>query len=124
MDNAVNIGIRERKTRQFLGIIFLLIALVAILIFRQSETNYWWGLVLFPVWYQGIRFLLDFKTGTCPLKAELGQKKLDAFMSVFGEKIEDKELVLKIRSKSRKAIVWAVSAAIVLTAFSIFMIIW
>lgn len=121
-ETNVNIGIRERKLRRILGIVFLLISIILTYIFANRGTDIWWGLILFPLWYQGIRFLYDYSTGTCPLKAELGQSRLDAFMSVFGEPIEDKELEQKIRTISRKALFRSLSAAFLLTSLSLILI--
>ena len=89
-ETTVNIGIRERKLRRILEIVFLLVGVYLTYVFVERNLNIWWGPVLFPLWYQGIRFLYDYSTVTCPLKAELGQSRLDAFMSVFGEPIEDR----------------------------------
>ncbi len=118
----VNIGERERKVRRTLGVVFLLASVVITFVLVQSKASAWWGLIVFPLWYQGIRFILDYKTGTCPLKAELGQIKLNAFMSVFGKKLEDRELALRIRAKSRKALFQAIAAAFLLTIMSIILI--
>ena len=86
-ETTVNIGIRERKLRRILEIVFLLVGVYLSYVFVERNLNIWWGPVLFPLWYQGIRFLYDYSTVTCPLKAELDQSRLDAFMSVFGEPI-------------------------------------
>ncbi len=118
-ETVVNIGIRERKNRLILGIFFLIAASVVTVFFMKADMNFWWGFILFPVWYQGIRFFLDYKTGTCPLKAELGQIKLDAFVSFSGKKIEDRERALKIRDRSRKAVFKAIAAAFFLTLLTI-----
>ena len=118
----VNIGFKERKVRMIFGIVILLASVVITFLLVHSGANLWWGLVLFPAWYQGIRFILDYITGTCPLKAELGQIRLEAFMSVFGKKLEDRELALRIRAKSRKALFQAVAVAFLLTVLTIILI--
>lgn len=122
MHEETNIGIKERRFRRLLGISLLGITMVLTFILSRMDLNFWWGIILFPFWFQGIRFLYDYSTGTCPLKAELGQSRLNAFFSVFGEKIEDRELALKIRTKSRLAIYRAAAAAFLLTILSVILI--
>lgn len=119
---AVNIGLDERKLRRALGILILVSSLLATAIFIWAGSSPWWGLILLPFYYQGVRFILDYRTGTCPLKAELGQRKLEATFSIFGEEIEDKGLAQRIRAKSRQALVQAGAAAVLLTALSILLI--
>ena len=118
-DTYVNIGPRERKVRRILGILILIAAIAVSALFKNSEICFWWGLALFPLWYQGIRFIYDYTTGTCPLKAELGQSRLDAFVSVFGEPIKDREMEQQIRTKSRKAVYRAAAAAFLLTCLNL-----
>jgi len=116
---TVNIGLKERKVRRALGIGFLLIYLIVTVFFAGSEVSPIWGLILFPITYQGVRFFLDYRTGTCPLKAELGQQKLDGTLTILGEKIQDENQVREIRRKSRRALVQSLGGGIVLTAFTI-----
>ena len=105
---TVNIGLKERKNRLILGLAFLTACVIVSIIFINSAF-----------YYQGIRFILDYQTGTCPLKAELSQTKLDANFSILGDKLEDEELSLKIKRKSRRALAQAMGIALVLSIITI-----
>ena len=116
----VNIGKRERKFRLAAG--FLLLAAGWILSFWYifSVIAMGWLILLFVIYYQSIRFLFDYKTGTCPLKAELGQEKLDAWISVTGEDISNVSKIKTIKSISRKALLISLVLAAVLTLLTYF----
>jgi len=113
--DKVNIGKRERVNRLILGIAMLIAAFgLGWWITTQSVAG--WSIALFfIVVYQGVRFLLDFQTGTCPLKAELGQRRLDGFFTISGTAIDDKRLADDIRRKSRGALVLALFVAMAAT---------
>lgn len=119
---TVNIGRNERELRRLLGILVLFLTFSAAVALWWLEAALLWSLILFPFYYQGIRFLLDYRTGTCPLKAELGQQKLDARFSILGTKIQDRDRVVAIRAKSRKALAQAIGAAVVLTVATMFFV--
>ncbi len=119
---TMNIGTKERKMRRALGIVFLFISLGVGIIFVLNRINPLWALILLPFYYQGVRFILDYRTGTCPLKAELGQYKLDAKFSILGEKFQDSNLARAIQIKSRKALVQAGLAGVVLTLLNMLLI--
>ncbi len=111
----INIGKRERVNRLILGIVMLLAAFgLGWWITTQSVAG-WLIALFFIVVYQGVRFLLDFQTGTCPLKAELGQRRLDGFFTISGTAIDDKRLADDIRGKSRRALILALFVAIAAT---------
>lgn len=114
----VNIGPRERELRRLLGILVLFLALFAAVALWWVEVAPVWYLILVPFYYQGVRFLLDHRTGTCPLKAELGQEKLDARFSILGTRIQDRSRIAAIRRKSRKALAQSIATALVLTGLS------
>ena len=114
----VNIGLTERRLRLGLGLLMLAAGLAATVLLATSSAVWPWALLLLLVYYQGIRFVLDYRTGTCPLKAELGQRRLDAKFSIMGEPVEDPGLARRIRSVSRRALVQAALAAIVLWTIS------
>lgn len=118
----VNIGRDERDLRRLLGILLFFLTIFAAVALWWLEAAPSWSLVLFPFYYQGVRFVLDYSTGTCPLKAELGQEKLDARFSILGTKIPDEARIKAIRTKSRKALVQALAAAAVLTAATFFLV--
>lgn len=101
----VNIGLQERNVRRVLGYLLLAGSLLAAVWMILSDSRPVWILLLFVFFYQGIRFILDYQTGTCPVKSEVGQKKMDArFLSILGEEITDQDAVIKIRNKSRRAL--------------------
>jgi hypothetical protein len=75
-----------------------------------------WAWALLPLYYQGTRFILDHYTGTCPLKAELGEANLEArYLSVRGKPVEDPALVAAIRATSRHALLQTLSVSLTLT---------
>lgn len=113
---TVNIGRNERELRRLLGILVIFLTIFAAVALWWLEAAPAWSLVLLPFYYQGVQFVLDYSTGTCPLKAELGQEKLDARFSILGTKIQDEGRIKAIRTKSRKALVQALAVAAVLTA--------
>lgn len=114
--SSTNIGDRERRFRLVLGGVVLAAGLWIGSILVARDAAWGWRLLLFPLFYQGIRFIFDYRTGTCPLKAELGQRKLDGWMTILGERIEDPALSARIRSISRRALLWSVLGAVLLTA--------
>ena len=118
-NDLVNIGPREREIRRTLGLGLLAFVVALFVVLLLTEASRWWSLVFFPFLYQGVRFLLDYRTGTCPLKAELGQEKLDGAMTIFGDEIQDVRRAMKIRAISRRALIEAVLLALAgtLTAF-------
>ena len=118
-ESTVNIGLRERKLRRVLGFVFLIGSIAVAVIFIMSGTQPLWGLVLLPFYYQGVRFILDHRTGTCPLKAELGQYKLEGLLTIYGDKLDDENLAMQIRTKSRKALGQALGAAVLLSLLTI-----
>lgn len=120
LDAAANIGMREHKLRRTLGIVLLLASFALSYSFVTRLGSSWWGLFLLVTYYQGVRFLLDYQTGTCPLKAELGQSKLEGAFTIFGEKIADQVRVMEIRARSRKALAQAVTASAGFTLLTIF----
>lgn len=115
----VNIGFTERKVRLVSGVVLLALSIILSLVFIGANVSLWWSIVLLLTYYQGVRFLLDYRTGTCPLKAELRQSKLDGYFTILGERLVDEDSALQIRSKSRKALLQAVSLAVGLTLLTI-----
>jgi len=118
-ETFVNIGLRERKIRRVFGIGILSASIAVAVVFILNDLSPAWGWILLPFFYQGVRFILDYRTGTCPLKAELGQEKLDAWFSMLGTKIENGERVARIRSISRKALWQAGVAALLLSLLTV-----
>lgn len=118
-NELVNIGPREREIRRTLGLGLLGAVVVLFAVLLLTGASRWWSLVTFPLLYQGVRFLLDHRTGTDPLKAELGQEKLDGAMTIFGTEIHDVRRAMRIRAISRRALLEAVLLALAgtLTAF-------
>lgn len=117
---TVNIGITERHVRLVLGAAFLAAGVwLAYEMGYHRGTAWGWRLLLFPVFYQGVRFLYDYRTGTCPLKAELGQRKMDGWLTIVGTRIGDPDLAGRIRTVSRRALVRSLVLAAVMTAIAI-----
>lgn len=115
-DPLANIGERERRVRLMLGGVILAASLFLASFLVTRDAGWGWRIALFPLFYQGIRFVFDYRTGTCPLKAELGQRRFDGWMTVLGDRIGDPALTARIRSISRRALVWSLAGAAVLTA--------
>lgn len=111
-----NIGDRERRVRLALGGVVLAAALWIASILVARDAAWGWRLLLFPLFYQGIRFFFDYRTGVCPLKAELGQRAFDGWMTVLGDPIEDPDRARQIRTLSRRAILWSFLGALALSA--------
>lgn len=117
---AVNIGERERRVRLVLGAAFLAAGVwLAYRMGYHRDVAWGWRLLLFPVFYQGVRFLYDYRTGTCPVKAELGQRKMDGWLTVLGAKVGDPDLAGRIRAVSRKALARSLALAAVMTAIAL-----
>jgi hypothetical protein len=112
----MNIGDRERRLRLVLGGVLLAAGLWIASGLVARDAAWGWRLLLFPLFYQGIRFFFDYRTGTCPLKAELGQCKLDGWMTILGDRIDDPARARRIRRISRRALVWSLLGAVLLTA--------
>ncbi|MCF7804658.1 MAG: hypothetical protein K9N46_10075 [Candidatus Marinimicrobia bacterium] len=116
----INIGVKEQKVRLVLGILMgIVVVVMAVMMARNNLTGIWGG-ILFILTYQAVRFYFDYRTGTCPLKAELGQEKLEGWMTTIGDPISDQEKSKRIRTKSRKAFAWSFGAAVVVTAVVLF----
>lgn len=113
---AVNIGERERTVRGVLGYAFLAFGAAVTVALVFSDANPWWSLVLLPLFYQGARFRFDKRSGTCPLKAELGQHRLDGVLTILGQRIDDAATVSRIKTISRRGLVEAAVWGVVLTA--------
>ena len=111
-NDLVNIGPREREIRRTLGLGLLGVVVALFILMLVTGASRWWSLVFFPLLYQGVRFVFDYRTGTCPLKAELGQEKLDGAMTLFGTDIQDVRRAMKIRAISRRALIEAVLLAL------------
>ncbi|MBS1272472.1 MAG: hypothetical protein MAGBODY4_01618 [Candidatus Marinimicrobia bacterium] len=118
-NQLVNIGMQERKVRLVMGIIMLGVAAYLFYLVAINENSFLWTILLFIVTYQAVRFLFDYRTGTCPLKAELGQRKMTGFMTVLGEKISDTQLQDSIKTVSRRAFTISPGAAIVVTFIAV-----
>lgn len=115
-----SIGPAERKMRRRLGIGVLVLGtfLSWVLASRESDVTWWWAVVFFAVYLVGSRLVLDGQTGTCPLKSELGQRNLRGPLTVFGDPISDEQLAGTLRHLSRRAWLFAVVAAVLLAAVS------
>jgi len=120
-DAAINLGQLQRKVRLVMGIIFLVVTIAFIFIIPTSSLGFWWYILLFMLLYQGIRFIYDFSTGTCPLMSETGRRNLTAFFAVHGDKVEDPSLAKAIKTKSRIALVKSVILAAFLTGMIYFL---
>ena len=116
---AVNIGETERSIRLVLGVVLLIGGVAGAYGMAAAEVHRAWRLFLFPVFYQGVRFLYDHRTGTCPVKAELGQRKLDGRLTILGDRIGDSDLALRIRRVSRRALARSVVLGALFTAISL-----
>lgn len=117
--DLANIGPTERNVRRWAGISMLAVGTVLTWwLVTLDAVAWWWALVFFALYYQAVRFVLDAQTGTCPLKAELGQRNLRGLMTVLGEPIADPALASTIRAISRRATVFSLVAAALLTAVS------
>ena len=111
-NDLVNIGAREREIRRTLGLGLLGVVVALFILMLVTGASRWWSLVFFPMLYQGVRFVYDHRTGICPLKAELGQERLDGAMTIFGTDIEDVRRATKIRAISRRALIETVLLAL------------
>ncbi len=100
----VNIGARERSFRRGLGGLVLALTAMFAVYFLTYDIGRWWRLVLFIPVFLGTHLLFGARTGTCALKAELGQEDLgDGVFSIKGVEIGDGERARRIRSVSRRA---------------------
>lgn len=117
---TVNIGPHERELRRLLGILVMFLTIFAAVALWWLDAAPLWSLILLPFFYQGVRFMLDYRTGICPLKAELGQEKLDSRFSILGTKIRDRNRIEAIRTKSRRALAQSLVAAAILTVATYF----
>ncbi len=111
-----NIGERERRVRLVLGGLVLAATLWIGSILVARDAAWGWRLLLFPLFYQGIRFFFDYRTGICPGKAELGQCRHEGWLTIFGDPIDDPDRVARIRTLSRWALLWSLLGATALTA--------
>lgn len=116
----VNIGLREKSFRRGLaGLVLGLTAMFAVYFFTY-DVGQWWRFVLFIPVFLGTHFLFEARSGTCLLKAELGQADLqDRVFTLMGTKIADIELARQIRKVSRraqlKAFLWATVVTLLVT---------
>lgn len=115
-ESLSNIGDRERRVRLILGGFLLAVGLWVASALVARNAHWEWRLLLFPLFYQGLRFVFDYRTGTCPLKAELGQRSMDGWLTILGERVGDDGLARRIRGISRRAIGWSFLGAVLLTA--------
>lgn len=114
-EETVNIGPRERRVRLTMGVLLFIATVFLAIWILQTNPSAVWALLLFVLTYQTVRFYYDYRTGTCPLKAELGQRKMEGFMTTTGDPIPDHNLTRRIRSKSRRALVISLAVALVVT---------
>lgn len=115
-----NIGPRERSVRRWMGITLLALgtALTWVLVSRGEDVAWWWGIPFFAIYYMAVRLVLDGQTGTCPIKAELGQRNLYGWFTILGEPIDDLRLVATLRHISRRAALFSIVSASILTFVS------
>lgn len=112
-----NIGPRERRKRRLLGIVALTVGVAVAFVLVTTDAPRWSrAVVFFPLWMAGLG-LLQAREKTCITLAARGTCNLDA-----GEElIEDKDLIEKLRLKSRlinrRALFTAVAITVVALAF-------
>ncbi|MBI2919208.1 MAG: hypothetical protein HYY01_14635 [Chloroflexi bacterium] len=111
-----NIGPREKSFRRGLGALVLALTAMFAVYFFAYDIGQWWRAVLFVPVFLGTSLLFEARSGTCPLKAELGQEDLqDRPLSIGGTQIADIERARQIRSVSRRAQLKALGVAVVVT---------
>jgi hypothetical protein len=115
MTEAVNIGTRERTKRRMLGVVTLTVGVgVAFVLVTTGAPRLSRLVVFFPLWLAGLG-LLQSKEKTCIALAARGTRNMDA----GEEKIDDEDLIARLRDKARSINRRALITAVVITAVTL-----
>jgi hypothetical protein len=111
MNEAANIGERERRKRRVMGLVALTVGVAAAFVLVASGAPRALRLVVFlPIWIAGLG-LLQSREKTCIALAARGTRNMDA----GEERIEDESLIETLRAKSRRIHLRALATAIIIT---------
>jgi hypothetical protein len=98
VSEAINIGPRERRKRRLLGVVALTVgvSLAFVLVIFQAPR---WSraVIFFPIWIAGLG-LMQARERTCIALAAMGKCNMDA----GEERLEDSDLIERLRSKARR----------------------
>jgi hypothetical protein len=111
MNEAANIGERERRKRRVMGFVALAVGVAAAFLLVALGAPRALRLVVFlPVWIAGLG-LLQSREKTCIALAARGTRNMDA----GEERIEDESLIAELRAGARRIHRRALTTAVIIT---------
>jgi hypothetical protein len=115
INDAVNIGPRERRKRRLLGIVSLTVGVAtAFVLIVYDAPRPSRAVIFFPIWIAGLG-LLQSREKTCIALVARGMRNMDT----GEERIEDERLTGQLRDQARRINRRALITAIVITVLAL-----